>query len=129
MPLVSLLAFPRLAELAMGRVSGGHGAFQLSVLLTPSVFPDFGRTKMSYLYTCAPSLDHEICRGYASTKINILAQKVRLRHKCGVRSSALGSANLPNPHWFGTERGDHEISVPGRNMEYGFEIQFCSKSE
>ena len=129
MPLASLLAFPRLANLAMGRVSRGHGAFQLSALLTPSVFPDFGRTKMSHPYTCAPTLDHETFRGYTSMKIHILAQKERLRHKCGVRNCALGSANLPNPHWFGTAGGDHENSVPGRNMEYGFEVQLCSKSE
>lgn len=77
---------------------------------------------MSHLYVRAISLDHEIFRDHTSTKISILTQKVRPRHKCGVSNCALGSAILPNPRWFGTAGGDHENSIPGRNMVLKFSL-------
>lgn len=104
----------RIACVAMRSIRGGHGAFQLPWLLTPSVLP--GTTEISYLYPQPLSLAHEIFRGYTRIKINILALKVRPRHKSGVSNCALGSAILLSPRWFGTAGGYHGNFVSGKNM-------------
>lgn len=106
----------RIAWVAVGRIRGGHDAFQLPWLVTPSVLSDFGITEISYLYPHPLSLAHEIFRGYTRIKINILTQKVRPRHKSGVSNCALGSATLLSPRWFGTAGGYHESCVSGGNM-------------
>lgn len=67
---------------------------------------------MSHLYFYVHSVDHEILRGHASTKINILTLKMRPRHKRGVSNCTLGSAILLNPHRFDTAGGDRKNSVP-----------------
>lgn len=65
-PLVSLL-IPGL-QAALGRVSTRHDTFWLSVLLIPSLLPNFCITEMPCLCIYVLIVDHEILRGHASTK-------------------------------------------------------------
>lgn len=106
---LSLLS-PGLPRWQWGELAAGM------VLFSYPYLPDFGITEMPHLYIRALILDHEIFRGYTRIKINILSQKVKPRHKCGVSICALSIAILLNPCWFGTAGGDHQSSVPGRSM-------------